>query len=274
MKTRILYVDTSRFYNEQAFGYFSLIEGEFAKCNAPSFKARRAKFSHCLAAFDAVLELPRKNLLTQAIIKADRRRDNAYRHLVERVRIDTRHFKPEKAEAARQVNAILEHYHNPIALPYIQASGLLSNLVQDLDEPVTRARLTLLDIVEWLDELKASNDEFFALFLARSNEQAGTGTGVTRKARRALERAYRECVACINALVEVEGPEAYAVMIGIINQLVIRQRSELRARQTRAKKAKAGKADETQPGMTDEAKTENDEDLQALEHPRGPVPTA
>jgi hypothetical protein len=258
-------VDTSRFHNEEAFGYFSLVEKEFAKCDSPSFSVRRENFSRCLAAFDAVLELPRGSLLTRAIIKADQRRDKAYRYLVERVRIDTRHFNPEKAEAARRVEMILACYHNPVALPYIQASGLLSTLAQELDEPETRARLTFLDIAEWLDELKAGNDEFLALYIARNQEQAGTEIGVTRKARGALERAYRECVTCINALAEIKGPKAYAVMIEIINQLVMRQRSELRARKTRAKKARvarAGLADETKTRMADETETGNDEPLQ------------
>jgi hypothetical protein len=235
METGILYLDASRFYNEEAFGFFSLVEVEFGRCAAPSFSVPRERFSRCLSAFDAVLELPRGSLLTREIRAADRRRDDAYRGLVERVRLDARHFKREKVEVARQVEAILDRYQDPVALPYVQASGLMSNLVEDLDTPGTRALLATLGVEEWLDELKAGNDEFFNLFRARNAERAAVETGVTREARGALERAYRECVARVNAIAEIEGPASNATMIGNINQLVRRQRGEFHARKTRAR---------------------------------------
>jgi hypothetical protein len=242
-------LDTSGLRNEEHFGYLSLVDAEFKKCNSPLFTSPYAGFLNGLNAYDAALERSRGSFLTRPLAEADARRDAAYRGLAERVHAGTRHFNPERANEARQVEVILSRYGNPVSLPYIQENGVMLNLVQDLDKPAWRARLATLDAEEWLDELKTSNDEFISLFSTRNEEQAGTMTGLAREARLVATRAYQACVTRLNALAEVEGPDAYAPVIAAVNRLVEYQKNVLRARFARGGRTGETENDEQEPGV-------------------------
>jgi hypothetical protein len=253
MEPKILQLNLGRLRLEETHGFLSLAGVEFKKVDHPLFKSPREEFERRLAALDAVLEHARRSLLTRRLAEIDVRRDAAYRGLAGRVHAGTRHFLPGKVEAALLAGLILDRYGNPVALPYIQENSVLSNLVQDLDTPVERARLALLDAEEWLDELKASNEEFITLFSTRGEEQSSALAGSAREARLAATRAYQDCVTRLNALAEVDGPDAHAPVIASLNWLVEYQKNVLRARDGR--KGKAGEQEtgtgtgEQEPGV-------------------------
>jgi hypothetical protein len=217
----------------------SLVVAEFIKCDAPRFQPALEALTGSLSAFNAVLERARKSPYTLRVAAADDRRDFAYRALLERVR--ARHVNPVKIEAARQVDEILSRYDDPADLPYVQENGVMLNIIEDLDTPGTRAHLALLDATEWLDELKESNAAFIALFTARNEEQAAAHAsvppGAVRESRLALVKAYQACVTRINALAEIEGPDAYAPVISAVNQLMRRQKNVISVRASRGRKA-------------------------------------
>jgi hypothetical protein len=243
MKLEISHVDIGRLRSEEAYGFLSLAGVEFEKIDNPLFKPVRDEFATRLHALDAVLERAGVSHLTRALVEADARRDAAYRGLAERVRAALRHFNPVVAAAARQLDATLSRYANPAALPYIQENGVLMNLVQDLDTPAARDLLALAGAVDWLDELKASNAEFMALFSTRNEEKSIVVTGAVREARLVAARAYQDCVTRVNALAEIEGPDAYATVIATVNQLIEYQKNVLRQRD-----ARGGKTGERETG--------------------------
>jgi hypothetical protein len=248
MEKQILRLSIRDLRNEELYGLISLVMTEFMKCDDPRFQTTREALAKCLSALNAVLERARKSPYTLRIAAADDRRDFAYRALLER--IYARYVNPEKIEAARQVDEVLSRYDNPVSLPYVQENGVILNIVEDLDTPEMRANLALLDALEWLEELRASNDAFITLFTARNEEQAAAydsvPPGAVREARLALAGAYQACVTRINALAEVEGPEAYASMISAVNQLTRRQEGVIGVRSARHRKA-------------DEPETENED---------------
>jgi hypothetical protein len=227
---KIPYFDTGSLHVEGAYRYFSLAGREFEKCDAPSFAPLYATYAECLVAFDAALEPSRCNFFTQPLVDADARRDAAYRGLVRRVQAGLQHFIPSKAEAARHVEQILARHGDPVSLPYLHENGALLNLVRDLDEPATRARMSLINVTEWFEELKESNEKFIALFNARDKEQGGQAVDAARKTRLDLDGAYHACVTRLNALAEVEGEENYAAVIAAMNRLIEYQRETFLSR--------------------------------------------
>jgi hypothetical protein len=247
METKILNLDLSRLRLEEHFGFISLVATAMSACNSPLFTPLHAEFANSVTALDVVLERARGSHITRSLAEADRRRDDAYRGLAGRVQSGLHHFIADKAEAARRVDAILSLYGNPVSLPYLQENGVLLNLVQDLDTPETRALLARLDAEEWLDELKASNAGFIALFTARNEERAASLSGSAREARLAATLAYQACVTRLNALVEVEGPDAYATVISAVNRLIEYQKNVLNIRDGRK-----GKAGQQEAGTNEE----------------------
>jgi hypothetical protein len=254
MEPRILQLNLGRLRLEETHGFLSLAGVEFKKVDHPLFASPRGEFEGRLADLDAVLERARRSLLTRRLSEIDARRDAAYRGLAGRVHAGARHFLPGKVEAALLSGLILDRYDNPVSLPYIQENSVLFNLVQDLDTPLERSRLALLDAEEWLDELKSSNDEFITLFSTRGEEQSSALAGSARDARLAATRAYQDCVTRLNALAEVEGTDALAPVIASLNWLVEYQKNVLRARDGRK-----GKASEQETGTETGAETENEE---------------
>jgi hypothetical protein len=239
MENEITHLDVSKFRNEEAYGYFTLVEEEFQKIAPAKFQLQRDEFTGCLALYNDVLERTRKNAHTRKIADEDARRDAAYRAIVELTRTASRHFNPAIAEAAQGADEILGRYGNPTNMPYLQENGVLSNLIEDFDTVENRARLAIYGAEEWLDELIESNRIFISLYVARNEEEAAAFSsvpvGAVCDARLALGKSYHACVKRINALAEVEGPEAYTVVIANINQLIRKQKGVINARRARGK---------------------------------------
>jgi hypothetical protein len=243
MKLKISHLDINRLRSEEAYGFFSLAGVEFQKINHALFQPVLDEFVTRLKALDEVLERAGVTRLSRLLAEADARRDAAYRGLAERVRASSRHFNAAVSAAARPLGEILARYANPTALPYIQENGVVMNLVQDLEAPAARALLVQVGGEEWLDELKAANEEFMALFSTRNEEKSIAVTGATREARLAAGLAYQACVTRVNALAELEGTATLAPVIATVNQLVEYQKTVLRLRD-----ARGGKTGETGTG--------------------------
>jgi hypothetical protein len=239
MENEITRLDVSKFRNEEAYGYFTLVNEEFQKIAHAKFQPQRDEFAGRLSTYNDVLERTRKNARTRQIADEDARRDAAYRAIADLTYTASRHFNPAIAAAARFVDEILSRYGNPVNMPYLQENGVLSNIIEDLDTPENRARLVTYGAGEWLDELMEANRTFISLYVARNEEEAAAyasvPVGATRDARLALAKGYHACVTRLNALAEVEGPEAYTVVIANINQLIRRQKGVINARVARGK---------------------------------------
>ena len=91
------------------------------------------------------------------------------------------------------------------------------------------------------------------LFAQRNTKQATIETGKTKEARWAADEAYRAAVKRINALIEINGSEAYASIVANLNRLIDRQKSIQAARDTR-NAAKNNSSSEEEGGSTSEEK--------------------
>ena len=118
-------------------------------------------FEKQLKVYDEVLVLERGNVLSLKLTDADKKRDDAYRALAGIVKTYTVFPEEEKADAALKLLHVIGKYGKGIdRLPYLQESGVLANLLQDLELAENKALLSLLHLDEWLMKLKEACTEF------------------------------------------------------------------------------------------------------------------
>lgn len=248
---------------EEAFGFHKLAKDETAKCTDSKLASLQQTYVSAFNSFDESLKQGGgENVLTVSITKQDAVTDTMYRGLKAQIINMESYFDPQISEIARQARLILNKYGDPTYLPYLEECGVLHNLIQELetfdniptedkpesiDTEITTNRLQAINARGWLQQLKIENEKFLALFSERNQQQATIVTGASKANRQATDTAYRDVVKRINALAEVNGPEAYADVINSLNSLIARQQSILASRSTKNAKKKKGDDDKPDP---------------------------
>ena len=113
------------------------------------------------------------------------------------------HPTADIAAAAAEAKSLFDKYGDPTKLAQTEESGVLHNLLQDLEA-----------------------------FDASKRRQVG----IVKETRTAAEAAYRSLVDTVNALAMINGDAAYATFIDHVNAMIERQKAISKARSTRAKK--------------------------------------
>lgn len=170
------------------------------------------------------------------VMEADAARDFAYSGLYNYVKAMTAHPDESIAEAAKRALEILEKYGNPTAKPQLEESGILYNLLQELNEAKEAGDFTDLDIEPWLTRLENAETSFLNATDAKVQEEAAREVGLSKQARQAADDAYRKLVDIVNMLAAMHGDEKFATFIGNVNALVEQQRAKLKTRATNSAK--------------------------------------
>ena len=145
------------------------------------------------------------------------------------------HPTADIANAASEAKSLFDKYGDPTSLAQTEESGVLHNLLQDL-EAFDSAKRTSLALDVWITDLQAKEDAFLAAAAERTEADAARQVGIVKETRTAADAAYRSLVDTVNALAMINGDAAYATFIDHVNALIDRQKSILKARTTRAKK--------------------------------------
>ncbi|MDD2953976.1 MAG: DUF6261 family protein [Parabacteroides sp.] len=265
-------MDLSRSRQDEIFAFHQMAKAETVKLKDPKLTALQQAYESAFEAFDvASKQSGGENVFTVPITEQDALCDRIYKGLSSQVSTMEDHFDPGIAEIARQARVILKKYGDPTRLPYLEESGVLHNLVQELeafdnvsgsdsDSPseisaeITTHRLAALHVDGWVVRLKAENANFLSLFSDRNKQQASIVTGATKVARQATDTAYRNVVRRINALAEVNGDADYIDVINALNTLIDRQKAILATRATLSEKRKKKEQEENQPTDAGEGK--------------------
>lgn len=193
-------------------------------------------FEKQLKIYDEVLVLERGNVISVKLSDADKKRDDAYRSLVNIVKAYTVFPEEEKADAALKLLHVIEKYGKGLErLPYLQESGALANLLQDLSLADNVALLELLHLDEWLAKLKEASAEFDSLFLSRESDNSTKYSGQAKIARQATQELFQNLATLIQAYEIVYGAEAYTSLSAKINEAVNYARQQAARRGTRTK---------------------------------------
>lgn len=170
------------------------------------------------------------------VTEADAARDFAWTGLYNYVKAMTAHPDASIAAAAEKALAILDKYGNPTAKPQLEESGILYNLLQELNEAKEAGDFNGLDIEPWMERLENAEYSFLTATDEKVQEEAAREVGLSKQARQAADDAYRKLVDIVNMLAAMHGDEKFATFIGNVNALVEQQRTKLKTRATNSAK--------------------------------------
>ena len=193
-----------------------------------------------LKAEDDALALSKANLLSKEIKAIDAERDKHYKALRKAIKFFLNHPDAELVKAAARLEQLLKDYNINPAMQLDRETGLLLNLISDL-ETKSAADVTALALTPVVQAMKQANDKLREVTRARANDRAVQIVGQLKQAQHASDEAYRTLVQKVNALAVVEGEVDYADFISKMNEQVKHYKQEVL---TKAKK----KGDGKQPG--------------------------
>ena len=193
-----------------------------------------------LKAEDDALALSKANLLSKEIKAIDAERDKHYKALRKAITFFLNHPDAELVKAAARLEQLLKDYNINPAMQLDRETGLLLNLISDL-ETKSAADVTALALTPVVQAMKQANDKLREVTRARANDRAVQIVGQLKQAQHASDEAYRTLVQKVNALAVVEGEADYADFISKMNEQVKHYKQEVLPK---AKKKDGGK----QPG--------------------------
>jgi len=194
-----------------------------------------SSFETAFNAFDTALKASATNPATASATDADTARDQSWRAANAYVKAMCSHPTADIANAASEAKSLFDKYGDPTSLAQTEESGILHNLLQDL-EAFDSAKRTSLNLDVWITDLQAKEDAFLAAAAQRTEADATRQVGIVKETRTAADAAYRSLVDTVNALALLNGDAEYATFIDHVNAVIDRQKSILKARTTRAKK--------------------------------------
>ena len=185
---------------------------------------------------DSALKVSNTVPSAKRVTETDAARDFAWTGLYYYVKAMTAHPDASIAEAAKRALEILEKYGNPTAKPQLEESGILYNLLQELNEAKEAGDFNGLDIEPWMERLENAEHSFLTATDEKVQEEAAREVGLSKQARQAADDAYRKLVDIVNMLAAMHGDEKFATFIGNVNALVEQQRTKLKTRATNSAK--------------------------------------
>ena len=236
---KITTINLTRLRTEEDFGFLKLVLAETENLpgeETPSIlTAAVNSFETAFNAFDAALKASATNPATASATDADVERDQSWRGINAYVKAMCNHPTDDVASAATEAKSLFDKYGDPTSLVQTEESGVLHNLLQDL-ETFDSSKRTLLNLDVWITDLKTKEDTFLAAAAQRTEEDAARQVGIVKETRTAAESAYRSLVDTVNALAMINGDAEYATFIEHVNVVVERQKGILKARKTRGEK--------------------------------------
>lgn len=196
-------------------------------------------FEAKLKAYDDVLVLERGNALSVKISQADVERDNALRALINVVKAYTLFPEDEKADAALKLSYVIGKYGSAVdRLPYLQESGILANLLQDLELTENAEAIRLLHLGDWVAKLKEATVRFDELFVSRESGNSTKLSGKVKEARQLVQAEFERLAVLLNAYEIIHGPGTVALPAKI-NEAVDYARRQVARRGARPKSDEA-----------------------------------
>ena len=224
---------------EESFGYLQQIETETANLpdeNPPALQTEAVTtFKTAVEAFDEALKVTAVDPTSATTTDTDDARDVSWRGANSYTKAMCAHPNATLAAYATEAKSIFDKYGNPTKLAQTEESGVLHNLVQDL-EAWDASKRAAIYLDEWIADMKAKEEAFLAAVTERTETEAARQVGIVKETRTAAEAAYRSLVDTINALAMINGDTTFATFIDHVNALIDRQKTILKSRATRAKK--------------------------------------
>ncbi|MCQ2349351.1 MAG: DUF6261 family protein [Paludibacteraceae bacterium] len=222
---------------EELFGLGKNIEAILPMlANAIEVKAAVGSYKTALDAFDAVLKPASKSNLTDDVVAADEVRDNlltGLRLFLQSTLYDLS-LSPAEHETAQKLNIIYDTYGNAQKLSYQKESGVIHNLLADLQAVPDYDQL---GAKRWTDQIANAQRQFDTLYQTRMTEIGDTKLplGETKRCADLFIEQYRQLMTLVEALSAIK-PADYEPFIKAANAAIIKAKAALKLRATLAKK--------------------------------------
>jgi len=230
--SKIQNLNLSALRNEEAFGFLQQVQAETKYLTDATIESIIDNLTTSLEEFDKALKESDKLPSVALARECDTARDTAWSGLNAYCKaVATYHPDADVKATAQKTYDIVLKYGNPIRLPQTQESGVLHNLLQDLNALPAEDR-TKAALDAWINHLSECENNFLAAVGERTVEESARINGIVKQTRTATEAAYRKLVEVVNALNGLLAESDYTIFIDHVNALIDRQKTILKTRST------------------------------------------
>lgn len=191
--------------NLRLLEFYETISLLYAKLSETTFESEKIQavlgiLKNRLDALDESLVLVRGSELTPEVESLDAGRDAAFITLISLVRALAKSPDDELSAAATALLSLMERYGKDLyRQPYLQESGNIANLIQDLESASYASRIETLGLKKSVETLKKVNEDFDSLYSARLSEKSSLDKGVAKARRDDLQKAFEQFCEMVNA---------------------------------------------------------------------------
>lgn len=197
---------------------------------------------------DAIL-VRRKSYITDEMVKMNELREDLYAGMYYHYESCLRHYDTSIREAAKDISYIMKsiaYIHNT---SNITRNGYLRKIIYNLRR--YDALMNVLQMKGWVDALETASQDYQKLWSDRITEDSGKGNGNVLSARVVTDKACRELLKRINALITLSDGEEYNHFIRLLNVYIAGEKKSIAIRAGWRRHKKEGKEkedmEETQP---------------------------
>lgn len=217
-----------RLQNMEHFQFTSHVVALCEAAGIEKMKTLLKTLKDALAEEDKALNIPRKREGTADLEELDRKRNSAYRALQLLVEMNAHADDEATKKAARQMSNVLSRYPKLTLANYNKETGMIKNLVSDLQDAKLTDVVTLLAAAPAVTRLSKANEAFEKRYLDALKSVIPTGTYDIKALRAATDKALSAIALRMEALNDLE-PETLKLpeLIVQYNALVDIQHSTL-----------------------------------------------
>lgn len=219
---KITSIDLTKMHNDEHFQFLTEVKDLLAQYSSVlKGSALATQFAACFKNEDTALRKIVKNANTENLETVDLVRDNTFQGLVAHVKTALKHYNPQVVTAAKRLKIVFDTYRNIHKLSMNEETSAIYNLLQELTGNYA-ADVQTLGIEGWVQQLKVNNTAFANLVKQRNNEQAAASQLVMKECRAAINRVYYDIAERVNALMLINGTEAYLEFVNKLNNFIDR----------------------------------------------------
>lgn len=165
-----------------------------------------AEMVECLQEENRLFRISLASEHTEEIFNADFLRDQKFLGIKNMLKAMSTGTSEQQA-AAKKVSAIVKKYSVETDTPYDQESGILTNLIGELEE--NASIVATAGITQHLADMKAANEEVKRLLLVRNKQLSELADGKLKAARAATDGKYDYIIKFINCGIFLDGVEVF-----------------------------------------------------------------
>ncbi|WP_346861704.1 DUF6261 family protein [uncultured Draconibacterium sp.] len=235
MEIKILHLTHLR--NEEHYNFNTEVNELIVRFTVEALKIQRyyPAYEAAIANEGEALDVVQKSIFTGPIADADHERDTITLGMEDMIDAALRHFNEDVREAARKLKIAFDGFAGLTTKPYDQQTAATDKLIELLETKFA-GEMTLVGLTPWLPELKAKNQAVVTLVGERYTDESAKTPVKMKTARKQLDAAFRNVIRLLDALIVVDGPEAYEDFVAELNERINKYNKRLSQRDGRNKK--------------------------------------